>query len=409
MSQFSELPISPYMQARLSAAQFTTPTPIQDAAIPTALQGKDIFATAQTGTGKTLAFLVPVMDRLVSQAPQGISCLILVPTRELALQVAEQHEGLRGKKLPRAAVVIGGANEHTQITQLRHARVVVATPGRLEDLLERGLLSLRNVRTLVLDEADRMFDMGFLPSIRRIAALLPKSRQTLCFSATLLPSVVEVVKQYMNQPLRIALGSTTKPCANVKVQAFEVNRGNKQQTLEQLLREAGGRCLVFARTKRGTERLAKSLAREGFAAARIHGDRSQSQRVAALSGFQDGRFKVLVATDVAARGIHVDDIEHVINYDLPQIAEDFIHRVGRTARAGGSGIASTLYEGHQSLELRELERTLGIRIERQSLELPGVEVLQAREAALRAQSARTVSGPRSSLTPLPGEFIQRAV
>ena len=409
MIQFSELPIAPYMQARLSAAQFTTPTPIQEAAIPAALEGKDIFATAQTGTGKTLAFLVPVMDRLVSQRPQGISCLILVPTRELALQVAEQYEILRGKKLPRAAVVIGGNNERSQLSQLRHARLVVATPGRLEDFLDRGLISLRGVQTLVLDEADRMFDMGFLPSIRRIVALLPKGRQTLCFSATLLPSVVEVVKQYMNQPLRIALGSTTKPCANVKVQAFEVNRSNKQQTLEQLLREADGRCLVFTRTKRGTERLAKSLTREGFAAARIHGDRSQPQRVAALSGFQDGRFKVLVATDVAARGIHVDDIEHVINYDLPQIAEDFIHRVGRTARAGGSGIASTLYEGYQSLELRQLERTLGIRIERNSLELPAMEVLRARETTVRSQSARTTSGARSSLTPLPGEFIQRAL
>jgi ATP-dependent RNA helicase RhlE len=408
MTQFSELPIAPYMQARLSAAQFTTPTPIQAEAIPAVLNGKDIFATAQTGTGKTLAFLVPVMDRLVSQKPNGISCLILVPTRELALQVAEQYEALRGKKLPRAAVVIGGNNERSQLSQLRQARVVVATPGRLEDFLDRDLISLRGVQTLVLDEADRMFDMGFIPAIRRILGLLPKSRQTLCFSATLLPSVVEVVKQHMNQPLRIALGSTTKPCENVKVQAFEVNRGNKQQTLEHLLREADGRCLVFARTKHGTERLAKSLAREGFAAARIHGDRSQSQRVAALTGFQDGRFKVLVATDVASRGIHVDDIEHVINYDLPQIAEDFIHRVGRTARAGGSGIASTLYEGHQSLELRQLERTLGISIERQSLDLPALGTSQAVQTVVRTQSARVSSGSRSSLTPLPGEFIQRA-
>jgi len=402
MSQFSELPIGAYLQARLAAAQFTTPTPIQEAAIPAAIEGKDLFATAQTGTGKTLAFLVPVMDRLVAEAATGVSVLILVPTRELALQVAEVHELLRGKKLPPAAVVIGGNNERAQISQLRQARVVVATPGRLEDFLDRNLISLRGVHTLVLDEADRMFDMGFLPSVRRITALLPKKRQTLCFSATLLPSVVEVVKQYMNQPQRIALGSTSKPCANVKVQAFEVNRGNKQQTLEHLLRSARGRCLVFARTKRGTERLAKSLAREGFAAARIHGDRSQSQRIEALNGFQEGRFKVLVATDVASRGIHVDDIEHVINYDLPQIAEDFIHRAGRTARAGGSGMASTLYEGYQSLELKELERALGIRIERQSLELQ-----PAADPSLRWQSDPT--GPRSSLRPLPGEFIQRAV
>jgi ATP-dependent RNA helicase RhlE len=411
MHQFSELPISPYLQARLAAAQFFTPTPVQEAVIPAVLQGKDIFATAQTGTGKTLAFLVPLMDQLARHPGKGVSVLILVPTRELAMQVTEQYEALRGRELPPAALVMGGTSEGAQIRQLGKARVVVATPGRLEDYLDRRLVSLGGVQTLVLDEADRMFDMGFLPSIRRIAALLPKKRQTLCFSATLLPSVVEVVKQYMNAPVRIALDSTSKPCTNVRVQAFEVSRANKQETLQRLLRSEDGRCLVFARTKHGTERLAKSLAREGFTAARIHGDRSQPQRIAALSGFQSGRFQVLVATDVASRGIHVDDIAHVINYDLPQIPEDFIHRVGRTGRAGGHGVASTLYEGHQSLELRQLERALGIQIERQRAEQiadPPASLRAASTSMPNSNVAAPGSSSRSTLTPMPGEFLQQA-
>lgn len=408
MKSFSELPVSPYLKERLEAAQFTVPTPVQAAAIPVALEGKDVFATAQTGTGKTLAFLLPVMHQLLQQPANGVAVLVLVPTRELAMQVAEQYDALRGAKLPPVALVMGGDNERKQLSQLRRARLVVATPGRLEDFLDRGLVSLRAVQVLVLDEADRMFDMGFLPSIRRIAALLPRGRQTLCFSATLLPSVVEVMKQYMNAPVRLAMDSTSKPCRNVKVQAIEVSRANKHETLQRLLENEEGRCLVFARTKRGTERLARTLARDGFSAARIHGDRSQSQRIAALQGFQQGRFRVLVATDVASRGIHVDDISHVINYDLPEIAEDFIHRVGRTGRAGGQGLASTLYEGYQSLELRELERTLGIRIERASA--PNNQGTARIRPPVPMDDEESVAvGPRSSLTPLPGEFLQRAV
>ena len=400
MTRFSELPISAYIQARLAAAQFTIPTPVQAATIPVALEGKDIFATAQTGTGKTLAFLVPVIQQLLETKTPGIGVLVVVPTRELAMQVAEQYELMRGKDLPPAALVIGGTGERSQLSDLRRARLVVATPGRLEDFLDRGLVQLRGVHTLVLDEADRMFDMGFLPAVKRIAAALPKSRQTLCFSATLLASVVDVVRQYMKSPVRIQLDSVSKPCSNVTVQAIEVCRENKHEVLEHLLDNQPGRCLVFARTKRGTERLAKRLSRGGYAAASIHGDRSQSQRTAALHGFQDGRYTVLVATDVASRGIHVEDITHVINYDLPQIAEDFIHRVGRTGRAGGRGLASTLFEGHEASELRELEKTLGISIERTSLK---------RGSESRPVMVAEPSRPsRSSLTALPGEFLQNA-
>ena len=356
------MPLSAELQQKLAQFRFTNPTPVQASAIPPALEGKDVLATAQTGTGKTLAFLIPIIERLVA-APSGrqVSALILVPTRELAMQVHEQYEKLRERKAPPAALVIGGMSEQHQIQAVRKgASVVVATPGRLEDYLRRRLIDLRHVKTLVLDEADRMLDMGFLPAIRRIVAGLPRERQTLCFSATLEASVANLVNEYMSKPVRVALGSTSKPADTVELQAFEVPQADKAEVLRQLLDSEKGQTLIFARTKRGTERLAKNLVRDGFAAAMIHGDRSQSQRNGALSGFEDGKFQVLVATDVASRGIHVDNVAHVINYDLPQIPEDFIHRVGRTGRMGSAGRASTLVSGAEIGELRLIERALKI-------------------------------------------------
>jgi ATP-dependent RNA helicase RhlE len=365
MQSFSESIISAYTKERLSAAKFTTPTPVQAAAIPQALEGKDVLATAQTGTGKTLAFLIPVMERLLQGATPGIAALILVPTRELAMQVVEVYNVLRGRQLQPAACVVGGLSEGAQLSAIRKgARLIVATPGRLEDFLDRRLFNFKDLRILVLDEADRMLDMGFLPAIRRIAAALPKERQTMCFSATLEASVVHLVKDYMRNPVRLAFGSVLKPSENIRMQAFEVSADRKQQTLNRLLAKETGRCLVFARTKRATDRIAKNLNRDGFSAAMIHGDRSQSHRNSALAGFQQGRYRVLVATDVASRGIHVQDIAHVINFDLPEVAENFIHRVGRTARAGKHGVASTLFAREQRSELFQLERTLGIKMER---------------------------------------------
>jgi ATP-dependent RNA helicase RhlE len=362
---FSNMAISAYTKERLAAAGFSIPTPVQAAAIPKALEGKDVLATAQTGTGKTLAFLIPMIEQLLQQVTPGIAALVLVPTRELAMQVVAQYDALRGKQLSPAALVVGGLAEGTQLNALRRgARVVVATPGRLEDFLSRKLVNFRSLRVLVLDEADRMLDMGFLPAIRRIAGVLPKERQTMCFSATLEASVAHLVHDYMRNPVRLAFGSILKPSENVQLQAFEVSSDRKFGVLHRLLAKEKGRCLVFVRTKHGTERLTKSLNREGIAAAMIHGGRSQSQRSAALAGFQQGRIRVLIATDLASRGIHVQDIAHVINYDLPDIAENFIHRVGRTGRAGERGIASTLFGREQRLELQQLERTLGLRMER---------------------------------------------
>ena len=374
---------------------------MQAAAIPTALAGKDVLATAQTGTGKTLAFLIPVIERLLQDKTPGIAALALVPTRELAMQVVDQYNDLRGKQLGPAALVVGGLSEGNQLDALRKgARLVVATPGRLEDFLDRKLVNFRALRVLILDEADRMLDMGFLPAIRRIASVLPTDRQTLCFSATLEASVAHLVHDYMRHPVRVELGSVLKTADNVRLRAFEVSTDRKLDLLCRLLTQDTGRCLVFARTKRGAERLALNLNREGFAAAMIHGDRSQSQRTAALAGFQQGRYRILVATDLAARGIHVDDISQVINYDLPEIAENFIHRVGRSGRAGAQGLASTLFGMDQRQELLAIERTLGIKMERaQAGALP-------ERAERKAHTHRAQAHAASRIGRLPGEFLQ---
>jgi ATP-dependent RNA helicase RhlE len=278
----------------------------------------------------------------------------------------------------------------------RGVDVLVATPGRLLDLIDSRSLALSSVQILVLDEADRMLDMGFLPSLRRIVAALPKRRQTLCFSATLQACVAGLVSEYTTDPVRIALGSVLKPVDSVELRAFEVSSADKFDALCHLLRSENGRTLVFARTKRGTERLAKHLAREGFLAAMIHGDRSQPQRTSALNGFDQGRFKVLVATDVASRGLDIENVAHVINYDLPTVPEDFIHRIGRTGRAGARGHASTLATPAETLELRNIERALAIRIQRQDIR---AEISSARTA----RPGNTLAS--RTLQALPGEVF----
>jgi ATP-dependent RNA helicase RhlE len=397
MSTFSGLPLSSALQRKLAAAQFINLTPIQERAIPPALEGRDVIGTAQTGTGKTLAFLIPVIEALDREPAPHTVALVLLPTRELAMQVHEQYEQLRTKAMPRATLIIGGVSEKTQIQSLRAgAEFIIATPGRLQDLMTRKFVDLRQVKMLILDEADRMLDMGFLPAIQRILSRLPKQRQTLCFSATMEQSVASLVNEYTHEPVRVALGSVLKPAESVHLRAYEVRPGEKLDVLRQLLYEEKGQTLIFTRTKRGAERLAKELLRDGFAAAMIHGDRSQSQRNGALSGFQEGRFQVLVATDIASRGLHVDEVAHVINYDVPKIAEDFIHRVGRTGRAGLQGRASTLAAGAEVLELRQIERALKLNIER----------LQT-DAAMAGVPRRLIQNTLASrtLTALPGEVF----
>jgi ATP-dependent RNA helicase RhlE len=366
MKTFSELSLSPLLKTNLARHGFTVPTPIQSMAIEPALAGQNLVATAQTGTGKTLAFVLPVIQALTAKgAPTGIHAVILSPTRELALQINESFAKMAAGTGVRAAAVVGGLSEKLQLQAIRKgAQVLIATAGRLYDFLSRGLVNLGAATVVVLDEADRMLDMGFLPTIKRILASLPAAHQTLFFSATIESSVKHLVETHVPNAVRIELGSTTKPVEQVDLHFYEVEQDRKLELLRGMLRREEGSFLVFARTKHGADRLARRLRDQGVKAAAIHGDRSQNQRNQALRGFQEGSYRVLVATDVAARGIHVEGISHVVNYDLPQVPEDFIHRVGRTGRAGAGGKASTFGTRSERGAVAEIERTLAVRLTR---------------------------------------------
>ncbi|QNI33315.1 DEAD/DEAH box helicase [Alloacidobacterium dinghuense] len=365
MNQFSDFNLSPALKTRLAAANFVTPTPVQAGAIPPALEGKDVLATAQTGTGKTLSFLIPIIERLPQSANKNSKALILLPTRELAMQVEQAFRKISAGSNLQVALVCGGMNEGPQLQSIRKgARLIVATPGRLEDYLKRKLVRLDQVEMLVLDEVDRMLDMGFQPAIRRISDAIPAKRQTLCYSATLDAQIKNVVRDYLKDPVRIEIGSVLKPSENVELQSFEVEQEKKLELLEHLLQSEKGSFLVFVRTKHGADRVAKKLCRSGWGATQIHGDRSQSQRNAALRSFAEGKHRVLVATDVAARGIDVSHVAHVVNYDIPKVAEDFVHRVGRTGRASSHGVASTFAAPNERRDLRRIEKTLSIQMKR---------------------------------------------
>jgi ATP-dependent RNA helicase RhlE len=366
-TQFSQFKLSPALLARLNANKFETPTPVQSGCIPPALEGRDVLATAQTGTGKTLGFLIPIVELLQTSQARGpaVHALILLPTRELAMQVEQAFLAIRSSSEQTVALVVGGLAERSQLDAIRRgAKLIVATPGRLEDYLKRKLIRLDQVKILVLDEVDRMLDMGFQPAIARIAATLPTARQTLCYSATLEGAVKEVARKYLNNPVRVEIGSVLKPAENVELRTFEVEPDKKQELLEHLLGAEQGSFLVFVRTKHGADRVARRLTRSGWSATQIHGDRSQAQRNSALRSFSEGRHRVLVATDVAARGIDVANVAHVINFDLPKVAEDFVHRVGRTGRASAKGIASTFAGPAERGDLRKIERTLSIQMKR---------------------------------------------
>ena len=351
--------------ARLTANKFEVPTPVQAGAIPPALEGRDVLATAQTGTGKTLSFLIPIVEMLQKTEGRGAHALILLPTRELAMQVEKAFRAIRSNNAHTVALVVGGLSEGSQLDTIRRgARLIVATPGRLEDFLKRKLVRLDQVKILVLDEVDRMLDMGFQPAIARIAATLPVVRQTLCYSATLEGAVKDVARNYLKNPARIEIGSVLKPAENVELRTFEVEPDKKQELLEHLLHSEEGSFLVFVRTKHGADRVARRLTRSGWSATQIHGDRSQAQRNSALRSFTEGRHRVLVATDVAARGIDVANVAHVVNYDLPKVAEDFVHCVGRTGRASAHGVASTFAGPAERGDLRKIERTLAIQMKR---------------------------------------------
>jgi ATP-dependent RNA helicase RhlE len=334
---------------------WSTPSPIQQRAIPPALEGRDVIGCAATGTGKTGAFLLPMLERL--KAGGGAQALILAPTRELAQQIDEQLKELAAGGPLRSALVIGGLGMNPQADALRQGReVIVATPGRLIDHLDRGAAKLAHISLLVLDEADRMLDMGFKPQLEKILRKLPAKRQTLLFSATMAGEVAEFAKRHVRDPVRVEVERSGSVAERAGQRVFEVKQDEKAALLVALLADDDKSTLVFTRTKHRADKLARVLERAGHSAARIHANRSQSQRRSALEGFRAGEHRVLVATDIASRGIDVEDIGHVVNFDLPQVPEDYVHRVGRTARAGASGVASSFCTPEDRSMLREIER-----------------------------------------------------
>lgn len=377
MKHFSELSLNKTIHQNLARNLFVSPTPVQAEAIPAALTGIDLVATAQTGTGKTLAFLLPIVDRLL-KAPKAahgskrmkIQAVVLSPTRELAIQIADTFAKLSADTGLRATVVVGGMSEQTQLNSIRRgSHLIIATPGRLEDYLRRRLIDLSSTEVLVLDEADRMLDMGFLPAIEKILTELPDSRQSMFFSATMPKEVERLIARHSKTPARIAVdgGAKTATPEQVDLHVYEVEEHMKIGLLRHMLDQESGSFLVFARTKHGTDRLATELSSLGTRAVAMHGNRTQNQRNQALAGFRDGRYRVLVATDVAARGIHVDSVAHVVNYDLPQAPQDFIHRVGRTGRAGQRGSASTFSSRAEWGEIKRIERECRVRLIRREV------------------------------------------
>lgn len=368
---FAELGLHPALAERCESLGYTEPTPIQKRAIPVILSGADVIGCAETGTGKTAAFLLPMLQRLAPGQGVGVRALILTPTRELASQIETNLRALDPKRRVRSLTIVGGTSFRPQLEGLsRNTPVVIATPGRLLDHIERGTINLSGVETLVLDEADRMLDMGFWPAIRRVLALLPKERQTLLFSATMSPAIEELARSTMRAPQLVEVNRRGRAAATVAQTAYPVAAESKTSLLLHLLeRERLSRVLIFTRTRRGAERLARTLAAREHQVDRIHADRSQSQREAALRGFKEGRHRVLVATDIAARGLDVESVSHVINYDVPEAPEDYVHRIGRTGRAGNAGQAMTLVTPAEELSISAIERLTGQQIER--VLLPG--------------------------------------
>src|SRR6185436_13102983 len=389
---FSELGITPAQVRACEALGYKTPTPIQTKAIPTIITGQDLIGCAETGTGKTAAFLLPIIQRISERSRPGVRVLVLAPTRELALQIQQNYTELNTVKSNRSVVVMGGMNIRTQIAELRRGvSVVIATPGRLLDLTERGAIDLSQIEVLVLDEADRMLDMGFLPAIKRILAMLPAKRQTLLFSATMSSEIEQLARSTMKQPKLVEMNRRGSAATMVEQTAYLVALESKTALLLALLEKDGHafeRVLVFTRTRRGAERISHILRAREHSVNRIHADRTQSQRETALRDFRNGRARVLVATDIAARGLDVDDVSHVINYDVPAAPEDYVHRVGRTGRAGNQGKAITIVAPVDELSMRAIER------------LTGQAVKRIRPEGFGGAQAAVAAGAGRSFTPM---------
>lgn len=357
-SNFDSFQLPAALKASLTKMKFTSPTPIQEQAIPIALEGKDVMGTAQTGTGKTGAFAIPIVAKLLA-SPRG-SAMVMLPTRELATQVIDVVHQLLGANSPiKTALLIGGESMPKQFSQLRaRPRIIVGTPGRINDHLERGTLLLHDTGLLVLDETDRMLDMGFGVQIDKIIKFLPPVRQTLMFSATLPPEILKMSERYLKNPARIAVGNANVVAKKVIQEHIHVSTENKLNELLKQLEARQGSIIVFMKTKFGAEKMARKLSNMKHSADAIHGDLQQRQRDRVIAGFREKRYRILVATDIAARGLDIPHIEHVINYDLPQMPEDYIHRLGRTARADAEGSAISFISGEDALKWRAIQRLL---------------------------------------------------
>lgn len=360
MSGFTSLGLAPSILKVLEHLKFENPTPIQAQSIPVAVQGNDVIGIAQTGTGKTLAFSLPMIQQIAKTKKQG---LVILPTRELAIQVDETVQRLGKAFGLRTAVLIGGSSMYHQVSALRkNPHVIIGTPGRIIDHLQQKNLRLESIGILVLDEADRMLDMGFAPQIKQILEHVPRERQTMLFSATMPQGIVQIASKYMKQPVRIEVARQGSVATEVEQEMFIVNKRQKDQLLDKLLDECKGTVLVFSRTKYGAKKICKAIRQMGHTSAEIHSNLSLSQRRRSLAGFKSGDYRVLVATDIAARGIDVTNIELVINYDLPENAEDYVHRVGRTGRAGKAGKAISFIAPDQRHKVRLIERLVQMQI-----------------------------------------------
>jgi len=371
-TSFESLGLLPELLRAVTEQGYTEPTPIQSQAIPVVLSGRDLLGAAQTGTGKTAGFTLPLLQRLAPMATKSFSpalhpvrCLILTPTRELAIQVAESVKTY-GKHIPlRSFCVYGGVNINPQIEELkRGVEILIATPGRLLDLVGQKAVNLGKVQILVLDEADRMLDMGFIPDIKRIIALLPMQRQTLLFSATFSDEIRKLASQFQRDPATVEVARRNEPIALVSQYVYHVDANSKRALLASLVKKNGwDQVLVFCKTKHGSNRLASQLQRDGINADAIHGNKSQNARIRALEDFKAGKVKVLVATDIAARGLDIEELPHVVNYDLPHVPEDYVHRIGRTGRAGSTGEALSLVCSEDRPLLGAIERLINKKIE----------------------------------------------
>jgi len=354
--QFGKLGVDKKILAVLKSNRFNTPTSIQNQCVPESLKGRDVVGIAQTGTGKTLAFILPIVQNIVKGKDQA---LVIAPTRELAIQANEMFEKIGRPLGLKGVVLIGGDPIYHQIKNIRrNPDVIIATPGRLIDHLEKKTLNFNKIKIVVLDEADHMFDIGFLPDIKKILSLTPEKRQTLLFSATMPTSIVQVISKYMRLPVRIEVAPSGTAATGITQELFMINRHSKTLLLEKILNENSGKILVFLRTKNSVKKITKTINLMNHSAIEIHSDRSLQQRRKAMTGFKSGNYRVLVATDIAARGINVSDISIVVNYDLPENSEDYVHRIGRTARAGATGKAISFVTPDQKKSIKQIERLM---------------------------------------------------